>query len=58
MKLGYVIVYVPNVAATVLFYESGTWPDGRQCVTFMDSHVKMLNPEEWKVAAKTKPQLS
>ncbi|MEI8281978.1 MAG: hypothetical protein WCG75_06210 [Armatimonadota bacterium] len=34
-------------AETPLLFESVAWPDGKRCVAFADSHVKVVSAEEW-----------
>ena len=46
---------IAEPANTVMFYESEPWADGSRCVSFADTHAKVVNPEEW---AKLQPSLN
>ena len=46
---------VAQPAETVLFYESEPWADGSRCVSFTDSHAKVVTADEWK---KLQPTLN
>lgn len=39
---------VLDPAATVMFYESRGWPDGRRIVSFCDGHAKIITENEWQ----------
>ena len=41
-------------AETPMFFESQAWPDGKRCVSYVDSHAKVVSAEEW---AKMQPLL-
>ncbi len=44
---------IDSPSETVLFYEDKAWPDGTRVVSFIDGHVKRLNPDEWERAKAT-----
>jgi len=44
---------VNDPSKVVLFWETEPWADGKRCVAYVDSHAKVVSPEEWAALQPT-----